>query len=310
MKKTLNKALEVIKAVYTPLSLMFIGYFFWLNRGLIADVLAVSNVACLFPAVVCWSVLHLLSPLAPRIVFTHLGSRLNYKQLLTIHIKQIPARYLPGGVWHTVGRMSAYHLSGVSKKSVALYAVIETASPLVVTLFIGGACLWISGVSREWALLFGAAALLQLGVIVLLPLAAHAFRLVQFTRQRLLGYGLFLGIAVIFWLVATVSFLLYYYAFAPAPLQAGGWEPLHIIGSYLFSWGVGYAAVFAPQGIGVFEVVAGKLIKLPVDLGGAVVFMAGFRLVAFAADLGVWGLYKSACFICQIKSGCDAENRG
>lgn len=301
MKSSFKKVIRLIKIVYTPLSFVFLFYFTWLNRQLIVEILRLSNGVFLFYAILFWSFLHFLSPLAPKIVFTNLGYPFTYKQMLSIHIQQIPARYLPGGVWHTVGRMTAYHLSGASKKMVAFYALIETVAPCIVTLLLGGFALWISEMNKERSFIFGSIALIQLFIIFLIPLIAKLHDPNYLTLKSVSAYCFFLFISFFYWFIATSSFLFYYQAFSLPSFQFGITEQIHIIGSYLFSWGIGYVAVFAPQGIGVFEVVAGKLMKLPMDIGGAVVFMAGFRLIALAADIGVWCLYKS-CFILRIFS--------
>ncbi len=63
-----------------------------------------------------------------------------------------------------------------------------------------------------------------------------------------------------------------------------------IYGTYLFSWGAGFVAFFAPQGIGVFEFVSGKLLEGQLDLGHAVALMASFRVIVLAGDLFAWAV--------------------
>ena len=92
-----------------------------------------------------------------------------------------------------------------------------------------------------------------------------------------------------YWVVAAATFICYLAAF-PAVLAAA--SLIEVGATYLFSWGVGYVAIFAPQGIGVFEVVAGKLLNAPLSLGGMAALMAGFRLVILAADAVVWVLSR------------------
>jgi hypothetical protein len=65
-----------------------------------------------------------------------------------------------------------------------------------------------------------------------------------------------------------------------------------IIFSYIFSWGIGYISIFAPQGIGVFEIVAGNILPIPMNLGGAVAFIAGFRIIILIADCLTWITYN------------------
>ena len=59
-----------------------------------------------------------------------------------------------------------------------------------------------------------------------------------------------------------------------------GWG--HTVGAFGVSWGLGFFALFAPQGLGVFE---GTLVSV-LDWGAdAVLLVAGFRAVLLARDL-------------------------
>jgi hypothetical protein len=90
-------------------------------------------------------------------------------------------------------------------------------------------------------------------------------------------------------MIASTSFVLYYSSLTSQTLNIS--EIIHTAASYLFSWGVGYISVFAPQGIGIFEIVAGKMLILPISIGGAIAFIAGFRIVSLAADSLTFMLY-------------------
>ena len=48
--------------------------------------------------------------------------------------------------------------------------------------------------------------------------------------------------------------------------------------------------VFAPQGIGVLEAVAGDMLSTSMALAEIVAVIAGFRLIALLADAIVWGV--------------------
>jgi hypothetical protein len=56
----------------------------------------------------------------------------------------------------------------------------------------------------------------------------------------------------------------------------------------LFSWGIGFISIFAPQGIGVFEVVAADLLRGVEPLMGIAAVIAGFRLIILTADAVAW----------------------
>ncbi len=79
--------------------------------------------------------------------------------------------------------------------------------------------------------------------------------------------------------------MIYLSAFPGLALQAA---PLETAGAYLFSWGLGFISIFAPQGIGVFEVVAADLMRGAGTLMSVAALLAGFRLVILAADAVVF----------------------
>ncbi len=92
-------------------------------------------------------------------------------------------------------------------------------------------------------------------------------------------------VVMLTWCVASAAFVLFVSSFSALSLEM---PILEIAAAYLFSWGVGFVAVFAPQGIGVFEVMAGELLRGSLALSGVAVLLAGFRAVIFTADLLAW----------------------
>ncbi len=87
------------------------------------------------------------------------------------------------------------------------------------------------------------------------------------------------------WCIAATAFVIYLSAFPGLALQAA---PLETAGAYLFSWGVGFIAIFAPQGIGVFEVVAADLMRGAGTFMSVAALLGGFRIIVLAADATVW----------------------
>jgi len=89
------------------------------------------------------------------------------------------------------------------------------------------------------------------------------------------------AVTMVFWSIAACAFALYWSAFPSIPLGAGFAE---LSASYLLAWAAGFLAVFAPQGIGVFEAVAGLLLDGALPLAGMAVMVAGFRAATLAGD--------------------------
>ena len=281
--KTVRNIIRVAKLIYTPVSLLFVLYFLWTNKGLLYRLMAVSDLRLIVIAVVLWSSLCLVSTFLTRKILNVMSCNISYAELLQIYIGRLPARYVPGGVWHTVGRLSDYHLHGVSRRKLTILAAIETIFPAIITFFVGGGWLWFMGTSSLLNLIEGALFLISLSALLAVPLLMKRWRGGYFVRE----YLLFVVASVFFWLIASVAFVCYYYSLTPYSQMLSG---LNVAFSYIFSWGVGYVSIFAPQGFGVFELVAGKLMSLPMSIGGAVVFIAGFRVVILLADCLVCGL--------------------
>jgi uncharacterized membrane protein YbhN (UPF0104 family) len=89
----------------------------------------------------------------------------------------------------------------------------------------------------------------------------------------------FVGWTTLFWLWSAGVFALYVAAF-PGATEAG---PVTVAGAYMVAWGVGWLALFAPQGVGVFEV---TLVALVAGSGvGLAVVLVGYRAVILVRDL-------------------------
>ena len=85
------------------------------------------------------------------------------------------------------------------------------------------------------------------------------------------------AVLVVYWLAIGTLFWAYLEVVGPTALQWG-----RTVGAFGVSWGIGFFALFAPQGIGVFE---GALVTV-LDWGAdAVLLVAGFRAVLLARDL-------------------------
>jgi hypothetical protein len=91
------------------------------------------------------------------------------------------------------------------------------------------------------------------------------------------------GASTVFWTIAATAFLAYWRAFPGAGASA-----LEVAGTYLVAWAAGFASVFAPQGLGVFEAVAAVFLDGGLGFAGAAALVAGFRLVLLVADLLAW----------------------
>ena len=274
-----------IKRLFALLAISCLLYFGWHARDLLGDIISSSSLALLVNAVGMWLLMHLLSPLFAIVVFSGSGHKIAYQNTLQIHLANLPARYIPGGIWHTVGRIVAFRGLGIDGNRIGLFVLLENVLAAAVAFLLGGGLLFLYRGSDDWgslALLCAAAGGLVLLVLPVLLRFWMRGRSVEMPARYYIGS---IFVVLLIWCVASASFVLFISSFAALSLEMPLLETAAV---YLFSWGVGFLAVFAPQGIGVFEVTAGELLRVPVALGGVAVLLAGFRAVIFVADMLAW----------------------
>ncbi len=278
------------KTLFTPVAFAFLAYFAWQARDDLLDVVSAASLPLLGLAAIVWGLLHLLSPALAVFVLRACGSEVTWWQAFSTHAARLPARYVPGGIWHTVGRVMDYHQRGVQPRHLAAFVLLENGLAAAVTLAVGGAVVFVTRGPDALGLI---AALASLAAVVALPvirIVLNARILRPPDHLSLSAYASGIGVMAIFWLGAAIAFLLYLNAF---PSSTGGQSQVEMGGIYLFSWGVGFLAIFAPQGLGVFELVASELLKGGIGFMGLAALIGGFRVVVLVADLVVWCAYQA-----------------
>ncbi len=290
----------VCKYIYTPLALSCIIYFTLKHRDLLSDIFSKANPTFLIFSLLLWTCLHLLAPMSPMIILGCLGYSLSYKKLLRIYVTRLPARYLPGGVWHTVSRLADYRSYGIAKKDLSMLAFFETVFPIPVTFFMGGSLLWLcspGSLPNSLEIISTITGFIFLFVPIII-LKHYPFRNTA-PAKNILFYLVLLFLSIIFWFLAAGSFLFYYNSVSFELISIKTF--FSVAGAYIFSWGAGYISIFAPQGFGVFEVVVEKIINMPMGFGSSVAFLAGFRLISLLADILIYVSYLVMKIICTEK---------
>jgi hypothetical protein len=166
-------------------------------------------------------------------------------------------RYLPGSVWHLVGRVEAGRDAGVGRASGTLGVALEQGLQLVSALAIVALSLpfWpADSIVRHWAWL---ALLVPLGFLAMHPRAFYPavntllVRLGQPALPRNLGYRRLVGFTLADMGVHLCNGL----TLACCAVALGA--PLALVpamvGAALFAWTVGYVTLLAPGGLGVRE---------------------------------------------------------
>ncbi len=286
-----GKIIVGLKLLFTPAALFSLLYFAWLSKSELAELISHASLNYLYLAAILWGLLHALSPVLAVIVLNACGSNISWQQAFSTHAARLPARYLPGGIWHTVGRVMDYREQGIDSRHLSAFVLLENGLAAAVTLGIGGAIVFAIRGTEPLGSVAGLASIAGVVALVAIYYPLNSRVLKQADRLSLVDYLKSTGVVILFWVGAAVAFLLYLNAF---PSSAGSYSQFEMAGIYLFSWGVGFISVFAPQGIGVFELVASELMQSPLGFMGLAALIAGFRVVVLIADLIVWLVYLIA----------------
>ncbi len=284
-----SRIVSGLKLLFTPLAFAFLLYFAWQSREELAELISHASLAYLCSAAIVWGLLHALSPVLAVVVLNACGSNLSWQQAFATHAARLPARYLPGGIWHTVGRVMDYREQGIGARHLSAFVILENGLAAAVTLAIGGAIVFATRGSDSLGMVAGLASVTSIIVIPALAYFLNARVLQRPDRLSAVAYLKSILVLTLFWAGASLAFLIYLHAF---PASTGVYSNIEMGGIYLFSWGVGFLAIFAPQGIGVFELVASELMNSPIGFMGLAALIAGFRAVVLIADVLVWLIYQ------------------
>lgn len=276
--------IRAFRLFFLPLAFGCLCYFVWGARHTLISVFGSARVTYLAAAIAGWCMVHLMAAAFAVAALNGCGARIGYAAALRIHVLNLPARYLPGGIWHTVGRVADFAGQGVGRRQLTAFVLLENALAAAVTLMFGGASVWHFHATQEW----GEIALLgALGGALALSLIPILFRRSALAELSPAAYVKMVSAMLIFWLVAATTFVLFSYSF-PNVIDSTSFP--EVGGAYLFSWGVGYIAFFAPQGLGIFEAVAGSVLRSALSFGELVSVVVGFRMVVLFADVITWGI--------------------
>ena len=275
----LRRWLSVGRAVFGPLALAFMVFAVWNGRDVAGELITQVNPWLLVFLAMAWAGLNTLTPLATAMVLRGMGAEIGYATALRIHLQRLPARYLPGGIWHTVSRVVDLKRLGVGNAQLSSLVLVENVLPLGTAVLLGASLAALSSGHR-----IPVVALMATGTLLLLALPWLLRRAPFRGEQPLAPSALAGAIAVffVFWLLAASLFAAYWWALQVPGAGAGWLLPATI---YLLAWSAGFVAVVAPQGIGVFEAAAGWMLQGDAPFTTMALLVAGYRLVTLAGDL-------------------------
>jgi len=263
-------------------------FLIWDTRNVTGEILVKANLQLLIISILLWTSIHFIIPLFSASIFRGLSEQLSYHEAYDIHALRLPAKYLPGGIWHSIARIEGYHKHGIDKQHIALYLLIENISAAGITLLIGGAIVYfyIQNHNLLSILILGTVTSALILMVILPYIVDH--NILQKNRRFSIGqYVIGLTIQILFWAVAGLSF----YTFIKAVMEFNvdiDVDAIHIIGIYLVSWGIGFITLIAPQGLGVSEYIASQLLPHNMNTIVIISLLTGFRVVVLFGDILAW----------------------
>lgn len=291
-------ALLWLQRSFLVASIAFLIAVFYQNRADVYSIFSAASVPGLALAIAFWVLATLLMPTIAFTILRDRGNDIRLQTLLAIHLNRIPSKFLPGGVWQTFAR--AYDMSsmGVTKTDISLVVLYENSYSIILAAMVSTLGIYLLNSNALYSTL---ALFLFFGSIATIPLA-FAFRRQGFILSGR-AYLRLTSICVLFWALASGAFYAYMRAIGLITAEDSG---LLTVMHYLFSYVVGFVSIFAPQGIGVFEVVFAELSAIEMPLTQAVVFVAGFRVLVMLSDMLTWLAYMLLRIASGVGEGRDA----
>jgi len=251
-----------------------------------ADLVRTADLSLIAMGAIVLVVLHALVAAAFNCLHRALDVRRRLADTMASYFARLPARYLPGGVWHTVTRYIDIHAQQkVDKRTFGVLFLAETGTVAVSGLLIGSALgqFFITGsdlVTRVTQIMLAAGVVLA---VVLWFAAARAG-----VRPRVTAFVVAVLAFGLNWIGLGIAFALYAHALHGGAFAMCGSAIL--ASTYDIAASLGYVTIFAPQGWGITELSFGTLQTCGAKLPETVTALAGFRIVILIADVLAFSL--------------------
>jgi uncharacterized membrane protein YbhN (UPF0104 family) len=198
-------------------------------------------------------------------ILRYLGDRMNLRDSFELNYVSGLGKYVPGGVWHVVGRFAMAPSMGVPRSHIVVTTVFENALGIVSGILVAAVSLGVSAADTIGVPTWIPIAIAATGLVLMHPeifgrLTRLGLRLMKregevpaLTYPQILGQVLYRALA---WVVAGAAFMLYRNGIVTDPVSTLGLYA----GAYAAASIAGLLVLFAPGGIGVREAVLTALL--------------------------------------------------
>ena len=277
---------NILKTVWVVLVTAFVVRYVVRNRESIADVFGSFGASVLVGTVVVTVLGKIVISVHSQLITKVNGREFTFRESFWMYSASDLVKYVPGGLWNALARVRLYTNMGMSGTASTKAFALEKYWMVLGALATGALALTPDGL--------GAVGLSSSTVMVVASRSALfvAWVVLIWAGGRLTGNAV-TPAAVARSVVEQVVMAVFLGLGLWIPLDAvsANVSPLVAIGAFSLGRGIGYAAVFAPAGIGVREAVALWAIG-PTDTTtrAVVVALAVNRVMTFVADVSSFGL--------------------
>ncbi len=276
----MKRIIKIIHYIFVLLCIFFLSKYIYNSKNSLIEIFSNAKIVYLSISFILWTALVFLVPWFSHVIINNFNKSISFSEVLITYINRLPAKYIPGGIWHTVARFHDLSRKGLKKNELSILVFYENFWPILVTSIIGGGGVYLYHDNIYWnttSLIIFIIGVSFIPILFILRKNNCIFSLHTYIKITLS--------TITFWLLASLSFLSYLNAFNIIEPQIS-----HIF-NYMFSWLIGFLSIFTPQGIGVFELTMSQLTSLSVSLDESIVVISGFRLVILVSDLINWLIY-------------------
>lgn len=276
----IKKLIEYSKWLWIAVVITAVGYYLitkWESIGGYIQRLSLSNILLSVLFIILAKV---LLAVISKFSIEKEGYTLHYIDVFRIVSFTHLAKYIPGGIWHFVGRFNAYNEREMKIKSSTRALIHENLWLLSGAFFTGSLFGVLSSQGQrifeemgiEISLYLPFSLILLLWILILMGYEK------LFPSKRSIRYYLIFFVSLMAWVFLGVSFGFILPGFSSS-------TGMYFISIYAFGWIAGYVAIFAPGGIGIRETVLVWLLGSIIDPELAIVYSSVHRFVFIIAEI-------------------------
>ena len=306
-----KKILGIVKWLWLILVLAAAGYYFYRHQDEVINLLKQIDYWRIVLSLILLLIGKAFLVILVKYSVNCEGWYPTYPEILGVYGLSSLGKYLPGGIWHFVGRFGVYKMNGLSAKASTRSMILENIWLLSSALATGVIGVFLSRFDliadllnipdEKWLAITVTVLILALWIVSLF-IVHKIFQ--KYTSRQIPKVALVALLGLLLWAFIGGSFFVMFqeFPFSSAPLFIGG---------YAVSWAVGYIAVFAPGGLGIREAVLALVFSSIATVELIAVYAAMNRIIWVIAEVlfGLVGMFQKRIMSASLEITSEETNQ-